>query len=171
MKQVNVEQAFTTIGHPLYRLNESVNRLQEEHVLLNVSLMDLYRMSNAIGRDENVINWVGSLCDLKVKVVTFMRQLDGHSQWEQTVMFPMITWYFGEILDQFALLEQEHELAEQYLKAFLKAMDQTLIQVDRMEARTMTGYLLQAYAVLTNHFKQEEEIIVALADRSNAYGY
>jgi hypothetical protein len=41
--------------------------------------------------------------------------------------------------------------------------------MNREEARKISSYLIQAYAVLNNRFREEEEIMLELAERSKAY--
>ncbi|NOU91770.1 hemerythrin domain-containing protein [Paenibacillus sp. LMG 31456] len=170
MKEHMSTTLFTTIGHPLYELNEAVQRLEEEHVFLQEQLSELYGKAKAIGLNEDVINWGGALRDLRNNAAAFQRDLEGHMNWEEEAMFPMIAWYFGEELQQFTLMEQEHELAELFIDAYLEAVEGIVKPVDGMEAREMASYLLQAHAILNNHFRKEKEIITAMTDRSNNYG-
>jgi regulator of cell morphogenesis and NO signaling len=168
---VPLEIIYNHQGFPMQELNEAVVRLQEEHTQLQQRLLDLYGIASAIGWDEDVTNWIGSLRDLKHKVLQFTKALHAHSTWEEETLFPMVAWYFGEPLEQFTLMEQEHEIAEQYILAFLDAAERMFQIVPRAEAKQMASYLLQAYGILHLHFYKEEEIIVALADRSNALGF
>jgi regulator of cell morphogenesis and NO signaling len=172
-KQVDI--AFATLGHPLYELNDSVQRLQEEHVLLEEGINDIHEIAKAVGWIEDEMhNYLPELRELTLKVKDFQREMDAHAKWEEEKMFPMIAWYFGEELNQFTLMEQEHEMAKQYVAAFLAAIaavepiDQPVYSTD---ARKIALFLCQAYAILVNLFSKEEEIITAMTDRSNAYGY
>lgn len=170
-EHIPMNTLFKSIGHPLYELNEAVQKLEDEHTLLQEGLTELYEAAEAIGRDEDIVNWVEALREIKRKAASFQKELEAHSTWEEEIMFPMIAWYFNEELEQFTLMEQEHELAEQFIHAFLEAVDGIVKPVFREEARLMASYLLQAYPILNHHFRKEQEIITAMADRSNAYGY
>ncbi|MCZ8517836.1 hemerythrin domain-containing protein [Paenibacillus filicis] len=151
MKQHLPLDPYNSIGHPLYQLNESIQRLQEEHVLLKIKLVELYGMAKAIGLNEDAINWIGVLRDLKRKATVFKRELEAHSKWEEEHMFPLITWYFGEEMDQFTLMEQEHELAKQYFNAYFEAVERNSQPVKGPEAHEMASYLLQAFTLLNHH--------------------
>lgn len=166
-----MDSLLTALNHPLYQLNEAIQRLEEEHVLLQEQLLEIYGMAKAIGANEDAINWIGALRDLHVRTAEFQGDLQRHAAWEETTMFPIVAWYFGEELDQFTVMEQEHEIAEQYLLAFMETVERLARPVERTEARELAGWLLQAYNLLHHHFGQEEQMIAALADRSNAYGY
>ncbi|WP_284637925.1 hemerythrin domain-containing protein [Paenibacillus silviterrae] len=168
---VPLEVMYARQGFPMQELNDSIQHLQDEHTLLQQQLLELYGMAEAIGWDEDVINWIGSLKDLKLKVTHFMETLHQHSVWEENTLFPMVAWYFGETMDEFTQMEQEHEIAEQYIAAFLDAAERMFQIVPRSEARLMASYLLQAYDVLYQHFYKEEELLAALANRSNAIGF
>lgn len=170
-QQDNMSKSFTTIGHPLYEFNEAVQRLREEHAMLEEGLSELCAAAKKIGGEEQVADWTGTLRELRAKAEAFQQELEAHCQWEEKKMFPMIAWYFGEELDQFPLMEQEHELAEQCIKAFFKAVDRVHHAVPRPEAQDIAAYLLQASSILKHHFRKEEEIIEALEDRSNRFGY
>lgn len=167
----NLNAQFTTIGHPLYEFNEAVQRLREEHALLEEGLSELCTAAKTIGEDEQVTDWTNPLRELRIKAEAFQQELEAHSQWEEEKMFPMIAWYFGEELDQFPLMEQEHELAEQCIEAFFKTVNRIHHAVRSAEAQDMAAYLLQASSILKQHFRKEEEIIEALEDRSNRFGY
>lgn len=167
----NINTLFTTIGHPLYEFNEAVQRLREEHAMLEEGLSDLCAIAKTIGEGNQVADWTSQLRELRVKAKAFQLELEAHSKWEEEKMFPMIAWYFGEELVQFPLMEQEHELAEQCIEAFFKAVDRIHHAVRSAEAQDMAAYLLQASSILKYHFRKEEEIILALEDRSNGFGY
>lgn len=166
------EMMYGTFGHPLYQLNDSVQRLQEEHVLLEEGLSELYRMAKSIGANPQTINWSGALHYLGVMAAAFRRDMEAHVKWEAEKMFPMIAWYVGEELDHFTLMEQEYELADQYIEAFLEAVRQIHDRsICRKEATDMASYLLEAHSILKLHLRKEEDLIFALSDRSNEYGY
>ncbi|MCS7460940.1 hemerythrin domain-containing protein [Paenibacillus doosanensis] len=170
-QRMNMDLHFTTIGHPLYEFNEAVQRLREEHAMLEEGLGELCAAAKAIGDEEQTDDWTEPLLELRGKALAFQQELMAHSHWEEEKMFPMVAWYFGEEPDQFPLMEQEHELAEQCIEAFIKAADRIRHAVRRAEAQDMAAYLLQARSILKHHFRQEEEIIAALEDRSNRYGF
>lgn len=139
--------------------------------MLEDALTEINREARTIGIDETIENWGSELRELRGKVAEFQKALVEHTNWEEEKMFPMAAWYFGEEPEQFTNMEQEHEIAEQFLQAYVGAVERITQPVERVEAHDMASYLLQAYAVLKNHFRQEEEIIAALEDRSNTYSF
>jgi regulator of cell morphogenesis and NO signaling len=171
MKIQKTPETQVTFNHSIFELNEAFLKLQEEHTILQEELTELYAMAKTIGLNGDAVNWVGALRDLKKKTSAFQSDLEAHADWETKVMFPMASWYLGEELDQFTLMEQEHVIAVQFIEAFLEAVERITQPVPTNEAKDMASYLLQAYEELQNHFRREEEIIESLTDRSNAYGY
>jgi len=165
----HISDHFPVIGHPLYQMNESIQRLQEEHVLLKDALNELYAIAKSIGKTEEPITWVSTLRTLREKTAAYLAELDEHARWEDEELFPMVQTYFGEEMEQFNFMEQDHELAEQYIQAFLEASERAPVR--RYEATEMASYLMQAHTVLANHFRMEEEIIIALWERADDYGY
>lgn len=174
MKQPIQHEPFTTLGHPLYEFNAAVQRLQEEHILLEEALTEVYGMAKAVGLAGDSVDWVTVLRDLKGKAAAFQKDLDAHAKWEAETMFPMAAWYFGEepnLLEQFTQMDQEHAIAGQFIDAYVTGVERITEPVRWQEAKELASYLLQAHAALKHHFRQEEEMIEALADRSNQYGY
>ncbi|HUC94213.1 MAG TPA: hemerythrin domain-containing protein [Paenibacillus sp.] len=164
------EPVYESRHHPLHLLNVSIGRLEEEHALLQDGLMELYKLAKLICRKENDgLSWIGTLRDLRKKAVDFKADLNAHAWWEETELFPMVGSYFDEGLEQLMLMEQEHELAERFILAFLEAAERAPVR--HYDAKQMAAYLLQAHTILTNHFRHEEEVLTALWEKSNDYGY
>jgi regulator of cell morphogenesis and NO signaling len=148
-----------------------IGRLQEEHIVLEADLLDLYGIARAIEFKEVKTNWSEVIRDLKSKVVDYQKELTAHSSWEEGELFPLINAYFNENPGDFALLEQEHELAEQYLDAFHAATDKMIGKLNQEDAKHASNYLLLAFNILVNHFKRDEDTVEALADTVDEYGY
>ncbi|TJY41135.1 hemerythrin domain-containing protein [Cohnella pontilimi] len=148
-------------------LQNALDRAKQEHELLKEELQDIFGQVCAIrsGQDEIRLNrQIGQLND---SVKHFMKHWGDHTSWEDREFFPYASWYLGTEPDCFALMEQEYELAEQYIRAFLQELQRSHIPIPREEARRMASYLIQAYAVLKNRFREEEEVMEELTDRSN----
>ncbi|MFE5324349.1 hemerythrin domain-containing protein [Paenibacillus sp. NPDC056579] len=174
MKPQMHQNTFTTLGHPLYEFNAAVQRLQEEHVLLDEALTELYAMAKAIGLADDSVDWARVLHVLRDKTIVFQQDLDAHAKWEAETMFPMAAWYFGDeanVLELYSEMEQEHVIADQFIAAFVTRVERIVLPVASLEAKELASYLMQACAVLKHHFRQEEDMIEALADRSNQYGF
>ncbi|CAG7625832.1 hemerythrin domain-containing protein [Paenibacillus allorhizosphaerae] len=162
------------LGHTtdtLLRLSEYIEQLRKEHVKLQESLLELYGMAKMIGFNQDAVNWTGTLRDLGRKTVNFRDELAAHAKWEEEKMFPIAVWYFGEEPGPLVMMEQEHELPMQFLDAYIDAVKDSDGPIRCSEAKEMALYLLQAKKILEGHFKLEEELITALADRSNALGF
>lgn len=166
MKEVQVSCDANVI-QPRYDWRESVQSLKEEHETLLKELQALHRMAKKVG-ELPVIDTV-TLQQLRAKAFAFQTELDLHAKWEEETLFPMITAFNGEALDQFTLIEQEHLLAEQFVQAFVDAVERAPVR--KYEAREMASYLNQALLVLQEHFRMEEIMVGELVDRSNPYEY
>lgn len=152
-------------------LDLAVVRAKQEHDLLKEELQDIYARVCTIRRDKDEKRLNIELRHLNDCVQQFMKEWSAHTQWEETELFPYATWYLGAEPDLFTLMEQEYEIAEEFLLAFLHALDRSVFPIQHEEAYRMASYLLQAYAVLRNRFVEEEEIMLALTDRSNKYDF
>ncbi|WP_051318158.1 hemerythrin domain-containing protein [Cohnella thermotolerans] len=153
------------------RLDDAIMRVRTEHAQLQDGLQRLYEAACAARSEEDPRLLSDKLTVLAATVREYKRQLNAHSEWEETELFPLAVWYFGNDMDVFTLMEQEHELAEHHIDVFLEQLDQAPRPVRHEDAVRMASSLLQAYALLKNHFKEEEEILVAFADQSNGYGF
>ncbi|TLS53687.1 hemerythrin domain-containing protein [Paenibacillus antri] len=154
------------LGHPIFRLNEAVRKLQDEHDALQSELESIVRMSGRLSeRDDRFPDDPALLKRVRNAVQAFQRDVERHAKWEEATLFPMIAWYLEDEPIQFMLIEQEHELAERYLRAFLEAADRAPSQPG--PAKPMAGSLLQAARHLKLHFEMEEELLQAVLDRSN----
>jgi len=154
---------------PLFRLNDTITRMKEEHGLLQVLLQDIYALTCTVRIEEDEYRLHRELKLLKNKVLDFKKQLDEHSKWEEAELFPMASLYFGSEIDVCGIMEQEHDVADQYVDAFIRTLDGAIAPVKHDDARRMASYLFQAYVVLTNHFRDEEELLDSLKECSPAY--
>lgn len=160
-------QAFS---HPIDQLNRYILQLEEEHDDLLEELRELHRFALLISRKESDgMSWTGTLKDLRVKAEKFKRALDTHAAWEDDVLFPFVEEHYGVLPEQLTLMEQEHELAEQYIQAFLDATHRAPVRF--YDAQQMAAYLIQAHAILGSHFRLEEELLARLWEEANEYGY
>jgi hypothetical protein len=96
-----------------------------------------------------------------------LKEWRAHIRREEEDLFPYAASYWGEAPELLHYMEQEDELAENYIRAFLHELSRSVIPVSREEARRMTSYLLQAYAFLKNRFDEEDDLLDSLTDRSN----
>lgn len=165
------ERSITEDKAPLFNINEAVNRLKEEHNVLQESLQHIYALTCTVRTEINEQRLNRDIRILKHKTLAFKEQLDAHSMWEEKELFPMAAWYFGNEQDAYELMEQDHETAERSIDAFIEELDKAAVPISHDEASRMAAYLFQAYVVLTNHFREEEELLSAFEDHSNTIDY
>lgn len=157
--------------HMLERLMGAIDRLKIEHSRLAKDLQRVYDETCTVRGEENLYTLNQLMIKLRSTVRQFKAKLAEHSEWEENELFPLAVWYFGNDMDVFTLMEQEHVLALHYVDTFLAQVDKPNHAINHTEAHRLASYLLQAYAILKNHFKEEEDMLVAFADQSNGYGF
>lgn len=149
----------------VHALSGGIEKLREEHIFLKEKLMEFYGMAKAIGLDEDVINWSNSLENLRKKIIAFVAEMDDHSIWEDTVLFPMVAEYTGKDMGPVSVMEYEHELSKQHIERFLAAVGQLQVPINCETAKETASYLLQAYVILSDHFQKEEDILFPIAEQ------
>jgi hypothetical protein len=152
-------------------IDSSVARAMQEHELLQNELMDIYVQARKIGSEGDLKQMNRDVRQLGDSVKRFMKHWSDHAHWEDEQLFPNAASVLGTEPELFSLMEREHELAEEYIRVFMQALERAVFPIDQEEARKLTALLLQAHAVLKNRFREEEEIMLELTDRSNAYGF
>ncbi|TVY01971.1 hemerythrin domain-containing protein [Cohnella terricola] len=152
-------------------IDSTVARAKQEHELLSEELREIYEQACTIRRGQDAKRLNREIRQLGDSVKHFLKHWTAHTQWEDDELFPSAASVLGAEPDLFSLMEHEYELAEQYIQAFTQLLEKAAAPIDQEEARKMTTYLIQAYAVLSNRFREEEEIMLELTDRSNAYGF
>jgi uncharacterized protein (UPF0335 family) len=169
MNFLKTEKIVEHDDYPLNQFNEAIDRLQEEHVLLESDLFEIYGMTKGIDHRNNPAHWKETIMDLKPKMVTFKQELQAHSEWEEAELFIMINKYFEEVPGMYALIEKEHELAIQSIDAAIAAINKLAGSVNQIGETKIGTYLLLAHHCLAAHFKNEEHIISSLVDNANQY--
>lgn len=146
-------------------LDSGVEQLREEHVVLQSKLTEFIRIAKSIKPDGDAAHSVGLYETLRQDILVYMEALNGHSEWEDKVLFPMIAEYTGKDMGPIAVMEKEHELAKQHVTRFLEAMENPQALTDGERNREAVSFLLQAHTILTDHFKKEEEWLFPLAEQ------
>lgn len=152
-------------------LDSAMSRAAQEHELLKKDLQDIFSQACSVRIEKDIVRLGRELQHLKRTVKEFMKEWNEHTRWEEEELFPYAAAYLGEEPDLFDYMEQEYELAEHFVRAFLHELDRSVIPVGHEDAYRMASYLLQAYAFLKNRFDEEEDILASLADRSDRFGY
>jgi regulator of cell morphogenesis and NO signaling len=121
-------------SHPYFQFIAAIERLEEEHNVLGTSLLELCTLVKTVDHKKDISNWAKSMTEVKQKVNEFKQALDLHSNWEEVELFKLVDKYFDEIPSLFMLIEKEHELAEQFLDAFISVVDQNIRVEDPLGA-------------------------------------
>jgi regulator of cell morphogenesis and NO signaling len=148
-----------------YVAKELMDRLFSEHLFLRERLYEFTGIAKVIGLQEDCINWIGCLRDLRNKVDKFMKDLDEHAAWEENVLFPTVEQFADGNRGFLLSLESKHELAKLYVAAFVHAVDQITSPVRCPEARHLAEYIVKAYEALEEHFVGEERYLINLKPR------
>jgi regulator of cell morphogenesis and NO signaling len=171
MDYVKTRSQLEQSTHPYFQFDAAIERLEEEHRVLSASLLELCAIVEELDYRKNITNWVLSMSQLKLKISDFQQALEKHSKWEEDELFQLVDKYFDEIPSLFGLIEQEHQLVDQFMNAFISVVDQNILAVSPQVAAKMGTYLQLALSSLLGHFKKEQDIVASLADFSNQYGY
>lgn len=151
--------------HPALELHHLFEQLKKEHVRLKQELRVLHERAKTVGMNFRIRNWHTTLKQLNEEVLRFNKELDRHSEWEEKEIFPLVTLHTGKSIGPFAALEQEHEIAKQYIDDFVKEMELVQDYVGSVQAYELASCLLQASYILNEHFRKEEELIYPFTDK------
>lgn len=151
--------------HPVTELGELFEQLTVEHEQLKKQLQTLYIRARAVGANHRVHNWHAALTSLRKEVDRFLKSLDEHSEWEEEIIFPLVCLHSGKSISIFYVIEQEHEIAKQYIEDFLAEMDIVQDHIGSVQAHELAACLLQALYILNEHFRKEEELIIPFTEK------
>lgn len=161
-----VHESELTIVNPVAELSDLFEKMYREHEQLKEKLNKLYLRSRAVGANHRIHNWYAALTSLRKEVDQFVEDLEAHAEWEERQIFPLVCLHTGRSIGIFHIVEQEHEIAQLYLDDFLAEMD--LVQknyIGTVQAHDLASYLLQAYYILNEHFRKEEELVMPFIDK------
>lgn len=140
-------------------------QLKREHEPLREQMDAFAREAEKIGAASDISDWRGPLAALKASVDAFVRELDPHSEREEGHLFPLMAKYIGRTMGPIAVMEYEHDLAKTNLKRFREAVERLEGAVDAERAKEIASYVIQAHAVLTEHFMKEENVLFPMAEK------
>ncbi|CAG7625893.1 hemerythrin domain-containing protein [Paenibacillus allorhizosphaerae] len=107
------------------------------------------------------------LKELRDTTLALLAELDEHSDWEDTQLFPFLTEYSQlpirpVVTTSLWMLEKEQELAAMYFHLFLEETEQIFRNPDPSGIGRCTEQLLQACRLVKSHLQMEEETIYPL---------
>jgi len=165
MDRVTVPAAAAAIEHPMIRFTEALDQLKAEHEVLRGKLQEFAVIEEVIRAGKRDTDWYGTLRNLKERVETFLRLLDDHSEREDLTLFPTVKMYMEESAAVIDVLEEDHQLAVQYIQAFLEELKHSVSPIYQGCAARIIELLMNAHRLLHDHFKAEERLIYPLADQ------
>jgi regulator of cell morphogenesis and NO signaling len=151
--------------HPMLRFTEALEQLKAEHDLLRVKLQEFAVIDEIIRAGKPNTDWFGTLRNLKERVEGFLIMLEIHSDLEDLTLFPTVKMYMVEDVSVLDVLEEDHQLATQYIHAFLEELRHSVSPIHQGCATRIIELLMNAHQLLLDHFNAEEELIYPIADQ------
>lgn len=100
---------------------------------------------------------------LREEVADFTDKLKKHSRKEDDGLFPMMARYIGSTSGPIAVMEYEHEIAEQHLQRFLEQSEKLTGMEDEV-VQPVVQEAVQAHLILERHFSKEERVLFPMAE-------
>ncbi|MBU8907704.1 hemerythrin domain-containing protein [Desertibacillus haloalkaliphilus] len=144
---------------------EALKQLKKEHGPLRQQMDGFYNQAKAISNDNTIENWNEPIHELYQTVISFVKDLDPHSAREEDTLFPMLAKHIGYEGGPIAVMEYEHDLAKENIRAFIELVNETE-HVTKEIAMTLINHLHVAYTTLVNHFAKEEQILFPMAEKA-----
>ncbi len=155
----------TAVEHPMIRFTEALDQLKAEHMVLRNKLQEFAMIDEVIRAGKPNTDWYGTLRNLKERVEAFLQLLDAHSLQEDLTLFPTVRMYMEEDERVIDVLEEDHQLAVQYIEAFLEELKHSVSPIYQGCATRIIELLMNAHQLLLDHFQAEEQFIYPLADQ------
>lgn len=141
-------------------LSAGLAQLKAEHPSLLEKLESLLRLTEQIDKE---IEAESTFANLITNVRLFKEELDPHSEREEGILFPMMGEYIGTTSGPIAVMEYEHDQAKTLLKSFLEKTKQE--HLSKEDIKITAGWIKDVYAILTEHFAKEENILFPMAEK------
>jgi hemerythrin-like domain-containing protein len=151
-------------------LSEALERLKQEHGELKLVLQDMENQAKQVELLPDKAGAMQSLLHLRLWTLAFREELERHSSWEEKELFPFLAAYFHRelspsMIPSFWSIEKDHELADEYMQSFLRAVHMLKANPEAMGLNQAAAYLVHACRILQDHLKQEEELVFPLAEQ------
>ncbi len=145
-------------------LCKALQQLTNEHVELRADMDRFYEIVEEIEYESGPIV-VQLFATLYEQVSAFAERLKKHSHKEDNGLFPLMSRHLKENDKTIVEMEEEHEKAEGHLNSFLTEARVVEDDLAEDDAQSMTVYVQQAYATLTQHFAKEEKVLFPMAEK------
>lgn len=150
------------IGNEPVTLCEGLAQLKAEHGPLLEKLHGLHSICENI---ENAEIAEEQFLLLRPAVVTFIAELEPHSEREEEVLFKMMETYLGKGMGPIAVMEYEHDQAKSLIGSFLEKSADTTEGLDGELMREYSRLIKNAYFTLIDHFAKEENVLFPMAEK------
>ena len=143
------------------------DRLGSEHRALYGKIDDLQSAACRLQKTHELIARPDVLKQLKENTLLLLAELNDHSEWELTELFPLLTAYFQlsnrpDTATSLWMLEKDFELAAAYFRLFLNEAEQCCMHLEKNGEGGCLEQLLQACRLVKGHLQMEEETIFPL---------
>ncbi|NHN33623.1 hemerythrin domain-containing protein [Paenibacillus agricola] len=167
-QQPQVEAEFG-VAH-MTALSEALERLKQEHGELKLVLQEMEKQATQVELSNDKLGSMQSLLHLRLWTLAFREELERHSNWEEAELFPFLNAYFNSnmaptMIPSFWTIEKDHELADEYMQSFLRAVHKLKANPEAMSLNQAAAYLVQACRILQEHFVKEEELVFPLTEQ------
>ncbi|NOU91766.1 hemerythrin [Paenibacillus sp. LMG 31456] len=151
-------------------LSAALDRLTQEHGELMQVLLDMESQARQLEQETDMSKALPSLLHLRLWVKAFMQELERHSEWEKKELFPFLNNYFHQelspsMIPSFWALEKDHELAEEYIQYFLRAVHEVKQESELGQLHQALAYLIHACRILKEHLAKEEQLVFPMTEQ------
>jgi hemerythrin-like domain-containing protein len=165
----NSERKYETGTAHVTELSESLERLRREHNELKQVLQEMETQARQVEQEPEKALSMKILLDLRLWTLAFREELERHSNWEEKELFPFLNQYFKSkkspvMNPSFWALEKDHELADEYMQSFLRAVHALKANPEAMRLNQAAAYLVHACRILKEHLDKEELLIVPMTE-------
>ncbi|MFD0679650.1 MULTISPECIES: hemerythrin domain-containing protein [unclassified Paenibacillus] len=151
-------------------LPKLLDRLKQDHAELLQVLMDLENQASQTEQEADKNRAISSLLHLRLWTMGFKEELNRHSEWEERELFPLLNICCQghnalSVTPTLCDLEKDHQLAMNYMDAFLRAVHALKSDSEAMPVKQAAAYLTHACRILIKHLEQEERLINPMTDQ------
>jgi hemerythrin-like domain-containing protein len=151
-------------------ISVAMDRLKDDHMMLKQVLQDIHAEAKQIEAESDPRKTLNKLLHLRLWASAFTEELTRHSRWEEEELIPFLDVYFQSkkapsVTSAFKMLEKDHDLANVYLKSFLRSVHQLKADSSLAQMKQAAAYLFLACRVYMEHLNKEEQLIFPLMEQ------